>query len=176
MELEILSPGMQYSGYTRHRAKIFPVRTQLQYRFGSRLKQQCVQDALVTEKNRISFRRDSKNDMEIGNVQKMLPLSIDPLLFRNGLAFRAVAVAAGIVGDFCITTVVTSVYVCAQSGCPAIHNALCSFLLNKIQRMAFRIGSHVGGKNILNLNTHCSQCGQRDLRDLLQYLPDADRP
>ena len=114
--------------------------------------------------------------MEIGDVQKMLPLFINPLLFRNCLAFRAVAVPAGIVGDFCITTVVTSVYMSAQSGCPAIHNASRGLPLDKAQTMAFHIGSHVGSKNILNFNAHCYQCGQRDLRDLLQYLPDADRP
>ncbi len=116
----------------------------------------------MTEKSRIQFRRDSKNNMEIGNVQKMLPLFINPFFFCNCLAFGAVAVPAGIVGDFCITTVVTSVYVCAQSGCPAIHNVLNGFSLNKVQRMAFHIGSDVGGKDILNFNAHCYQCGQRD--------------
>ena len=82
----------------------------------------------------------------------MLPLFINPFLFCNGLAFRAVAVPAGIVGYFCITTVVTTVYVRAQSSRPAIHNIPNGFSLNKVQRMAFHIGGHMGGKNILNFN------------------------
>ena len=99
MKVEILSPGMQYGSDSGCCTKIFPVRTQLQYGFGCSLKQQCVQDALVAEKNRIQLSRDSKDNMEIGDIQKMLPLLLDPLFFCNCLAFRAVTIPAGIVGD-----------------------------------------------------------------------------
>ena len=100
--------------------------------------------------------------MEVGNVQKMLPLFINPFLLRNCLTFGAMPVAAGIVGDFCITTVVTSVYVRPQRGRSASHNAPCCFPLNKTHRMAFRIGSRMGSKNILNLNAHDFRYGQQD--------------
>ena len=131
MKSEILSPGMQYGSYSGCCTKIFPVRTQPQYGFGRSLEQQCVQGALVTEKNRIQLSRDSKDNMEIGDIQKMLPLPLDPLLFCNRLTFRAVTIPAGIVGDPRMTAVVIGVYVCAQNCRPTINNTLHGFPLNK---------------------------------------------
>ena len=161
MKLEILPPGMQYGSDSWCCTKIFPIRTQLQYCFGCSLKQQCIQGALVTEKNRIQLSWNGKDNMEIGDIQKMLPLLLDPLLFCNRLTFRTVTIPAGIVGDPRMTAVVTGVYVCAQNCRPAVNNTLCGFPLNKAQMVALQIWSHMGGENILKLSAHYFQCGRQ---------------
>ena len=152
---------MQHGGYSRRCPKVFSICTQLQYGFGRSLKQQCVQGVLLTEENGIELSRDSKNGMEIGNIQKMLPLFFDPLFFGNRLAFRTVTVPAGIVGDPRMAAVVADVYVCAQSCRPAVDNTSCGFPLNRAQMALLQISSHVGCENILKLNAHCFQCGRQ---------------
>ena len=67
--MKILPPSMQYSCDSRHCAEIFQICTQLQYRFGCRLKQQRVHDALLLPKNRIQFGWNGENNMEIWYVE-----------------------------------------------------------------------------------------------------------
>lgn len=130
VELKVLSPGMQDGRDSRHCAEIFSVGTQFQYRFGRRLKQQCVHGALPVSKNGIQLRRNGENNMKIRRVKQVFPLLVDPLFFCKSLAFGAVSVPAGVVRNPHISAVITGIYVRTQSSCPAIDDVLHSFSLN----------------------------------------------
>ena len=175
VELKVLSPGMQDGRDSRHCAEIFSVGTQFQYRFGRRLKQQCVHGALPVSKNGIQLRRNGENNMKIRRVKQVFPLLVDPLFFCKRLAFGAVSVPAGVVRNPHISAVITGIYVRTQSSCPAIDDVLHSFSLIVIHPMTLGISADVLRENILNLNAHCCTVDQRGLQGLLQHLPNADK-
>lgn len=156
MELEILPPGMQYGGYTGSRSQIFPVCAQFQHNGGRGLKQQVVHGVLLAPENRIQLSRNRENSMEIGNIQQILPLFIDPFLFRKGLAFGTVPVPAGIVRNPCVPTGITGIHMRTQGRSPAGNDVFRRFPLRRTHQMLLSISRQMSGKNILNLNTHCS--------------------
>jgi hypothetical protein len=51
--------------------------------------------------------------VKVTDIKKRLLLSIDPLLFGDSLALRAVSVATGVVGDFAFSTVAADIYMSA---------------------------------------------------------------
>ena len=175
MELKVLSPGMRDGRDSRRCAEIFSVCTQFQYRFGRRLKQQCVHGALLVSKNGIQLGRNGENNMKIRRVKQVFPLLVDPLFFCKSLAFGAVPVPAGVVRNPHMSAVVTGIYVRAQSSCPAIDDVPHSFSLIVIHPMALNISADVLRENILNLNAHCRTADQQGLQGLLQYFLNADK-
>ncbi len=156
MELEILSPGMEHSGDTGSSTKIFPVRAQLQHDGGRGMKQQVVHGALLVAESRIQLSRNSKHNMEIGKIQQILPLLIDPFFFCKSLAFWTMSVPAGIVRNPCVTTGIAGIHMRTQGRSPAGNDVFRRFPLRRTQQMILSIGSQMSGKNILNFNTHCS--------------------
>ncbi len=88
---------------------------------------------------------------------------VNPLFFREGLAFWAVPVPAGVVRDPRVAAVVAGIYMCTQSGGSAVHDVSHSLPLGMVHLVALSIGADVLRKNVLNLNAHCCADGQRDL-------------
>lgn len=68
-------------------------------------------------------------------VQQIATLLIHPFFFGKGLAFGAMAVSAGVIGDSGITALVAGIYMRAQRGSPAIHDGPDGFPLHRRQRM-----------------------------------------
>ena len=63
------------------------------------LEQEVVDGGLVLKRDRADRRRQSKDDVIVGDRQEFRLALGEPLPRRRALALRAVAVAAGIVGD-----------------------------------------------------------------------------
>ena len=57
--------------------------------------------------------------MKVGNGQKLSHPLLEPLLFGHNLAFRAMAVAAGVIGDSFVVAVAASFDMAAQDSGPA---------------------------------------------------------
>lgn len=102
MERKILSPCMKYSSQTNCCAEIFGVGGKLLDGLGDTAKHEIVHVFLVAVNDGIQFLRQCKNNVEISHVQQIRLPAVNPPLFGKGLAFRTMAVTAGIVGDTCL--------------------------------------------------------------------------
>jgi hypothetical protein len=71
--------------------------TKLKQRFTDRFEQKSQDNFLVGENQPIQFMRQGKNQMKVSHRQKLGSLFFQPPGFSHTLAFRAVAVTAGIV-------------------------------------------------------------------------------
>ncbi len=69
--------------------------------------------------------------MEVMGVQQVGTLLIHTYFFGKRLAFGAMAVSAGVIGDSGKAALVTGVYMSAQRGSPAIHDGSGGFPLHR---------------------------------------------
>jgi hypothetical protein len=94
---EILTPGVQNAGSPYLCAKMFLVMREFSECLGYGSKKKIVHDLLIPQYQWIQFRGDGKDDVEILNGQEVLTASLNPFLFPQGLAFRAVPIPAGVI-------------------------------------------------------------------------------
>ena len=87
------------------------------HRFGGRREQDRVDDGLVLERDGGDRRGQCQHDVEIRNRQKFGLACGKPLRPRHALTLRAMAVAAGIVGDARHAAVVARLDVTTERGC-----------------------------------------------------------
>ena len=78
--------------------------------------QEVVDGGLVLERDRADRRRQGEDDVIIGDRQKLRLAVGEPLPRRRALALRAMAVAAGIVGDAFVRAVLAALDVSAERG------------------------------------------------------------
>lgn len=176
MELEVLPPSMQDSRDSGHSTEIFPIRAQLQYRFGGCLEKQSIHSTLLVAKRRIQLSRNGENNMEIRCIKQVFLLLVNPLFFREGLAFGAVPIPAGVVRDPRMAAVVAGIHMCAQGGGSAVNDVSHSLPLGMAHLVALSISADVLRKNILNFNAHCCAAGRRGLQGLPRCSPNAGIP
>jgi hypothetical protein len=81
--------------------------------------QEVVDGGLVLERQGADRRRQGEDDVVIGDRQKLRLALFEPLPRRRALALRAVAVAAGVVGDAFVRAVLAALDVSAERGGPA---------------------------------------------------------
>ena len=93
------APGVQHGGEADARAQMLGVGRYREQRLGRGLEQQVVDDGLVGERQGADLRRQGEDDVIVGNRQKLRLAFFEPLPRRRALTLRAMAVAAGIVGD-----------------------------------------------------------------------------
>ena len=109
------APGMQHGGQSDAGAKMLGVGGDGDQRFGRRLEQQVVDDGLVLPGNGGDRRRQGEHDVEVGNRQQLGFALGQPFLGGNSLALRTVAIAAGVVGDAHVRTILASLDMAAES-------------------------------------------------------------
>ena len=96
---QVLSPGVQHGDHAGLGAEVLGIGGDGAHRLGRRLEQDVVDDRLVLQGDRGDRRRHGEHDVEVRDRQQ-LGLSVgEPLRPSQALAFGAVPVAAGIVGD-----------------------------------------------------------------------------
>lgn len=110
--------------------KVFLISRQLEERFCTTSVQQFIKDLLVTVDERVEFVGQGEDYMEIGGIYNFSPSFVDPDLFVNCLAVRAVTVAAGIVMDPGIAAVRTKAYVITKAAGPACKDCSRCFFLD----------------------------------------------
>lgn len=117
-------------------AQVFRIASDLQKRLGHSPKQEVVEFDLVLEYECLQFMRQRENDVEITGRQK-LPLSRrDPPLTRLILAFRAMAISAGVVGNGLIATALWArIDMTAESRCTTTSDSTDHFQLLKTELM-----------------------------------------
>jgi hypothetical protein len=103
-------------GQADARAQMLRVGGDREQRVGGGSEQEVVDGGLVLERDRADRRRQSKDDVIVGDRQEFGFALGEPLPRRRALALRAVAVAAGIVGDAFVRAVLAALDVSAERG------------------------------------------------------------
>jgi len=110
------APGVQDGGEADARAQMLRVGGDRGQRLGGGPEQQVVDGRLVRERDGADRCRQGEDDVVIGNRQQLGLAVFEPLSRRRGLTLRAVAVAAGIVGDPLVRAVLAALDVSAERG------------------------------------------------------------
>ena len=108
------APGVKHCGDADARAQMLGVRRDRHHRLGGGAEQQIVDDRLVLPGDVGDLGRQREDDVEIADRQQVGLALGQPGLCGGGLTLRAVAIAAGIVGDPEIAAVIAAIDVAAQ--------------------------------------------------------------
>jgi hypothetical protein len=92
-------------------AEIFFIVCKGLQRLGDCLKEECVERFFISERKGVKLMRNGKNNMEVVDGQKIARAILDPLGAKQRLAFRAMAVPAGIIGNTLVVTMVAMINV-----------------------------------------------------------------
>ena len=98
-------------------------------RFGYCLKEKRVERLFVTKRKAVKLLGNGKDDMEVVHGQQVPSPALDPTGPQQRLAFRAVPVSAGVVGNMFVVAMVASIDVAAQSRSPARHEGVGDFVV-----------------------------------------------
>jgi hypothetical protein len=93
------TPGVEDGGESDAGAQMLRVGGDRGQRVGRGPEQEVVDDGLVVERDGADRRWKGENDVIVGNRREFGLAVFEPLPRRGGLTLRAMAVAAGIVGD-----------------------------------------------------------------------------
>ena len=88
-----------------------------------------IKELLVTVKQRIQFMGKREYHMKVWGIDHFCPAIVHPDFFLYGLAVGAVAVTAGIVMKFHMSTVGTLADVTNEAAGFAVHDGRCCFFL-----------------------------------------------
>ncbi len=93
------TPGVEDGGEADARAEMLRIGGDRGQRLGGGPEQEVVDGGLVLERDGADRSRQGEDDVVVGNRQKLRLAFGQPLSCRRALTLRAVAVAAGLVGD-----------------------------------------------------------------------------
>ncbi len=108
------APGVKDGGQADARAEMLRVGGDGGQRLGGGPEQEVVDGGLIVERDRADRSRQGEDDVVVGNRQQLRLAVFEPLPRRRPLALRAVAVAAGIVGDARMRAVLAALDMAAE--------------------------------------------------------------
>ena len=101
MLTEVLAPGVEHHRDPDLAPEPLGISTEGLQGVRGRLKQEAVDHLRISLGERVDLMGQGEDQMEVGHRQELGTAGLDPALLREGLALRAMAVAAGVVtGDF----------------------------------------------------------------------------
>ena len=104
---------------------------------------------MVFKDKRVQLMRQREHDMEVRDRQKFPLSGSDPMLTRLSLAFWAVAIPAGIIGDGPVAaTLRAGIDVTAKSRCTATHDGAHHFQLLETDSVSMTVKVTVCGNSI----------------------------
>jgi hypothetical protein len=110
---QFLAPGMQHCQHADASPKVLGIGGQFQQGLRGATEQQVVQPLRVADRQGIELFRQSEDDVEVRNRQQFGTTLLEPFFLLQALTFRAVTVAARVVGDLACAAMVTLVGVTA---------------------------------------------------------------
>src|SRR5580693_4191993 len=119
MKHQVLSPTVQHGEEANFGAEMFGVGGNGAQGFRSGPKENVVHHFLVLISDGGNLFWESKDDMEILGVEELGLTILDPLGPCQGLAFWAMAVAAGVVSNALVLALIALFQVAAEGGGPA---------------------------------------------------------
>ena len=116
------APGVEHSGDADPGAEMLGIGGDGQQRFGRCLEQCIIDPRLVLVCDVGDRGRQGEDEVEVGHGQEIGFSLRQPVPRGGALTLRAVAVAAGVVGDLAVAAVLTSRDVAAERRGPAAHD------------------------------------------------------
>ena len=113
---EGLSPGVQDGGDADRPAKMRGIATEREQGVGGGPKQQRIQHARIALGQGVEGMRQGEDEVEVRNREHLSPAGLEPPFFCDGLALRAMAIAARVVRDPHGATPVTRLPMTAEGG------------------------------------------------------------
>jgi len=117
--LQVLAPGVQHRNEANLCAEMPGIGGKPAQRLGDSAKQDGIDRLLVLEGDRRNLLRHGEHDVEVADRQKVCLPRVKPVAARLTLAFWAMPVAAGIVGDAERVTILALLDMPAEARCPA---------------------------------------------------------
>jgi hypothetical protein len=150
MKHQVLSPTVQHGEEANLGAEMFWVGGNGAQGFRSGPKENVVHHFLVLISDGGNLFRESKDDMEILGVEELGLTILDPLGPCQGLAFWAMAVAAGVVGNALVLALIALFQVAAEGGGPTQFDGTHDAALGRGKRscMLFTIGFAITTKHV----------------------------
>ena len=106
--IEVLPPRVQHGCYSDVGTEMLLIGGNGGERLGRRREQQTVDLGLVLVRNRSDRRRQREDDVEVGHRQQFGLARFEPRLRGRPLALGTMAVAAGVIGDARVRTVLAA--------------------------------------------------------------------
>jgi hypothetical protein len=150
--LKVPPPCMEHACGSGFSAKIAPVISKDLHCLPRTPEEQAIELFLIAVKEWVEFRRDGEHHMVVTDIKKITSTLLYPLLFAKGLAFRAVAVFAAVVGDADLPTLGTCFTVAAESGSPASNNGIKGPFLLVGKQVRLSVLITIANKDVLDLN------------------------
>ena len=117
-----LSPGMQHGKEADGSSEMFRVGSDGTQCFRSRAKKNGIENFLVLKCHGGELFGNSKDDVIIRSGKQLGHARFEPLCLGKGLAFRAVAIAAAVIGITLLAAAIAKIDVAAQEGSSADFN------------------------------------------------------
>ncbi len=145
-----LAPGVKYGGDADLGAQPFGIGGDRLQRLGRDPHQQRIDDRLVVEGDLGDARWECEDHMKVWDRQEIGDAGRNPLPAGRALALRAVAIAAGIIGDAGPAAVIAGIDVTTKPGCAAgfdrAHDA--SFAAAKMAGVLSPVGASMSSKDV----------------------------
>ena len=180
------APGVEDGGQADACAQMLRIGGDCDQRLGGCPEQKVVHGRLVLQPDGADRGRQGEDEVIVGNRQQLGLAVFKPLPRRAGLTLRAVAVAAGVVGDPFVRTVLTALDVSAERRGPAGLDRRHHFQLSEAHVTGVRLAPSraIGAKDVGDLEgrpRHAGLSGRRrsarevDPQPLQRALDVADR-
>ena len=112
------APAVQHGGDADAGAEVARVGGDGQHGLRCRAEQQVVDRRLVLDRDVGDLGRQAEHDVEVADRQQVGLARLQPVARGSGLALGAVPVAAAVVGDALVATVLAALDMAAESRCP----------------------------------------------------------
>jgi len=146
MKREVLAPGVQDGQEADSGAKVFGIGGYFQQRLRHGFEQDCVYRAAVRQGEGVECRRQGEDDVEILHRQQFGGSVLHPARRCAGLALWTVPIAAGVVGNALVLTVIAGLDMPAQgsgaAGCKASQHA--NLISGRLVQQVSVSSDHVG--------------------------------
>ena len=114
MKLQGLAPGVQHGQHAGAGTQPIGIGGHLEHGLGGRPQQQVVDNPGIGQRERVEGIREREDEVEVRHGEQIGRVRLQPPGRSRGLAGRAVAVAAGVVGDLLMPTLGTTQDMTAQ--------------------------------------------------------------
>jgi len=119
MEAEVAGPGVQHHRHAELGTETRGIPCEREERLGGCGEEQVEDRLAVSHRHRAKLGREGEDDVEVAYREQTLQALVDPSGLREGLALRAVTVAARVVGRLVVATRGAHVEVPAEDGSSA---------------------------------------------------------
>ena len=168
MLAEVLAPGVEHHRDPDLAPDPLGIPTEGLQGVRGRLKQEAVDHLRISLAERVELMGQGEDQMEIGHRQEFCGACLDPALLGQRLAFRAVAVAAGVITRDLRPTAITGLQMAPEGRRTAVLDGLHHATLLRAESMRTAIGLAMFSKDLRELQPPRPRLGGAGTRTRLR--------